>query len=183
MHYLSLIGYWYNCFFFFFFSLECVSAEWIRKTTKLLDTELEYTRYERSCLSVCFENSAVCADAFFNSAKCNNCAGRCPLQSRQMRIPAGQFTSFLGLAWSARCANGGGYPRECPFICIRLFAPIKLLALKSSMRIFNFVDLKFLNLSNNFLSENLALFSRFYKQGKNFWTIGLIIKLLKKMII
>lgn len=36
--------------------------------------------------------------AFLERAKCNNCGGRCPPQSRRMRIPAGQFTSFLGLA-------------------------------------------------------------------------------------
>lgn len=121
MHRLSLTDCWYNCIFL----LIGMHVSWMNRKDDKITWHRTWirARHERfMSLRPLWEFRRARHDAFFNSAKCNNCGGRCPLQSRQMRIPAGQFTSFLGLAWSARCTDGGGYPRGVsvhlhPIIC------------------------------------------------------------------
>lgn len=63
--------------------------------TKLLDTELEYVASERHapCASRAHSRCRRIPQEQRNVQQL--AAGRCPPQSRRMRIPAGQFTSFL----------------------------------------------------------------------------------------
>lgn len=90
------------------------------RMTELLDTELEYAASERHTHRARTVRAGRRGAFLRSSAKCSNCGGRCPPQSRQMRIPAGQFTSFLGLADGAHGTYYAGHSANAPrIICIR----------------------------------------------------------------